>query len=89
MEKYHPVLKLMTGDEFSRLRLKQVLEALTDAKLPGNHDQMTIEWRHFAELQIVSSKYLRILVGQADSYQIARTFVEAFLGIRHEDYFRD
>ena len=58
-------------------------------ELPEDHGGHTIQWQHFLELWILTSPNLRLLAEKVDCNQVIRNFVEAFLEIKEDDYFRD
>lgn len=49
----------------------------------------TISWECFLEFSLLSSKTLSKLIEMPDCMQLVRRFVEDFLGMGGEDYYRD
>ena len=89
LERYHPALKQMLVSPFYKSKLRKVLSIVMKQELPEDHGGHTIQWQHFLELWILTSPHLRSLAEKNDCNQVIRNFVEAFLEIKEDDYFRD
>jgi hypothetical protein len=79
----------MSSVPFYAVKLKRVWEILTGNDVPENYTTSTISWRYFLELWVLTSPKIEKLVDKEDCYQLLRNFVEEYLEMKEEDYFRD
>lgn len=88
LEGHHPVLRELAKSRFHSMKLLGIFEAVMHRKLPANYAMETMEWQHFTELFLICSKDIGSLLEQADRLQVVRDFVEGYLEMGDESYYR-
>jgi hypothetical protein len=71
--------------------VKTILELVTEDKLSDDRraSRQKMTWREFIEFAVLCHPNLEKMVHLPDCHQIVRNFVENYLSMKEEDYFRE
>ena len=80
----------MQKSKFHRQRIKTIFSILLNTILEDQWEcTAIIKWNHFVEFSILTSKDIEKLIANQDCSKLLRHFVEDFMEMKQDDYFKD
>lgn len=76
---------------FHALKVRTIFETIIGEKLSDDRklSKSPLRWANFIELFLLCSSKLKKLIDKPDCMQLVRAFVESFLDMSEDDYYRD